>query len=93
MLVIRVTGNKLQYARRLLGWSRQELARRSTTNWRTLRAYESSGDYPPSGSIAALTRMVDALEGAGIEFRDDDTVYLNRAMPRAGVLVHDEARA
>jgi len=33
MLTIRITGIKLQTARRLLGWSLQELATRSGVNW------------------------------------------------------------
>jgi transcriptional regulator with XRE-family HTH domain len=92
MLVIRVTGNKLQFARRLLGWSRQELARRSTVNWRTLRAYESSGDHPPPATVAALTRLIDALEAAGIEFRGDG-VFLERATPLGRKAIHAEVRA
>jgi transcriptional regulator with XRE-family HTH domain len=92
MLMIRVTGNKLQFARRLLGWSRNELAHRSSVNWRTIRAYESAGDHPPPATVAALTRLVDALEAAGVEFRGD-SVFLEKATPLDRKLIHAEVRA
>jgi hypothetical protein len=80
MLTIRITGIKLQSARRLLGWSLQELATRSSVNWLTIRKYESAGDYLPGASVAAMNRLIDALEAAGIEFRTDG-VFLEKARP------------
>ena len=62
MLTIRITGIKLQTARRLLGWSLQELATRSGVNWLTIKKYESAGDYLPPASVGALDRLVSALE-------------------------------
>jgi transcriptional regulator with XRE-family HTH domain len=88
MLLIRVTGTKLKTARRLIGWSLQEAAGRSGVNWLTIRKYEAAGDYHPPATVGALNRLVEALEGAGIEFRDDDTVYLNRAMPLDSKVIH-----
>jgi transcriptional regulator with XRE-family HTH domain len=57
----------LKTARILLGWSLQEAASRSGVNWLTIRKYEGAGDYHPPASVEALNRLVDALEGAGIE--------------------------
>ena len=68
MLTIRITGIKLQTARRLLGWSLQELATLSGVNWLTIKKYESAGDYLPPASVGALDRLVSALENAGVQF-------------------------
>ena len=78
MLTIRVTGIKLQTARRLLGWSLQELATRSGVNWLTIKKYESAGDYLPPASVGALDRLVSALESAGVQF-DVEGAHLDRA--------------
>jgi len=78
MLTIRITGIKLQTARRLLGWSLQELATRSGVNWLTIKKYESAGDYLPPASVGALDRLVSALESAGVQF-DVEGVHLDRA--------------
>src|SRR5262249_39766275 len=48
MLTIRIAGSNLVDARRLLGWSRYELARRSGVNHRTLKSYELAGDIAPA---------------------------------------------
>jgi len=79
MLTIRITGDNLQAARRLLGWSLQETATRSGVNWLTLRKYESAGDYHPPATVGALNRVVDALEDAGIRF-DANGAHLDRAV-------------
>ena len=78
MLTIRITGIKLQTARRLLGWSLQELATRSGVNWLTIKKYESAGDYLPPASVGALDRLVSALEKAGVQF-DVEGAHLDRA--------------
>ena len=78
MLTIRITGIKLQTARRLLGWSLQELATRSGVNWLTIRKYESAGDYLPPASVGALDRLVSALENAGVQF-DVEGAHIDRA--------------
>src|SRR5262249_19307820 len=78
MLTIRITGIKLQTARRLLGWSLQELATRSGVNWLTIKKYESAGDYLPPASVGALDRLVSALENAGVQF-DAEGAHLGRA--------------
>src|SRR5215475_7681015 len=78
MLTIRITGIKLQTARRLLGWSLQELATRSGVNWLTIKKYESAGDYLPPASVGALDRLVSALEKAGVHF-DVEGAHLDRA--------------
>jgi transcriptional regulator with XRE-family HTH domain len=78
MLTIRITGIKLQTARRLLGWSLQELATRSGVNRLTIKKYESAGDYLPPASVGALDRLVSALENAGVQF-DVEGTHLDRA--------------
>jgi len=84
MLTIRIAGSNLVDARRLLGWSRYELARRSGVNHRTLKSYELAGDIAPA-SVGTLTRVVDALEDAGVEFGPDG-VRLEHAAPTRTVI-------
>lgn len=79
MLTICVAGADLVDARSKLGWSRYELARRSGVNWRTVKSYETAGDIAPA-SVGTLTRLVDALEHAGVRF-DVDGARLDRAAP------------
>ena len=74
MLTVRITGAQLRAARRALNWSVQELGRRSRTNWFTVRKYEAAGSYLPPASVAAMNRIVDAIEAAGIEFHSDGSV-------------------
>src|SRR5215471_18081289 len=80
MLTIRITGDNLQAARRLLGWSLQKTATRSGVNWLTLRKYESAGDYHPPATVGALNRVVGALEDAGVRF-DVDGAHLDLPTP------------
>jgi len=83
MLTIRIAGSDLTDARRLLGWSRYELSRRANVNQRTVRSYETGGDIAPA-SVGTLTRLVDALECAGVEFGRDG-VRLGRPAPTTGL--------
>src|SRR5262245_50367184 len=78
MLTIRIAGADLVDARRLPGWSRYELARRASVNCRTLKTYETAGDIAPA-SVGTLTRLVDALEGAGVRFAPDGARLDDRA--------------
>ena len=93
MLTIRITGIKLQTARRLLGWSLQELATRSGVNWLTIKKYESAGDYLPPASVG-VDRLVSALENAGVQF-DVEGAQLDRAttMKAQGVKEIDRGAA
>ena len=84
MLTIRIAGPNLVDARRLLGWSCYELARRSGVNHRTLKSYELAGDIAPA-SVGTLTRVVDALEVAGVEFGRDG-VRLEHPTPASAVI-------
>ena|SRR5262245_4091565 len=92
MLTIRITGDNLQAARRLLGWSLQKTATRSGVNWLTLRKYESAGDYYPPATVGALNRVVDALEGAGIRF-DANGAHLDRAAPASSTVIENAGAA
>jgi len=88
MLTIRIAGSNLVDARRLLGWSRYELARRSGVNHRTLKSYELAGDIAPA-SVGTLTRVVAALEAEGVRFAVDG-VYLQRVSPMTSTVTHSE---
>jgi transcriptional regulator with XRE-family HTH domain len=68
--LILITGGHIRAARALLGWSQQELAKKSKVALRTLSRME---DF--EGAISARTETLNAavmaLEKAGIEFLDD----------------------
>jgi predicted transcriptional regulator len=84
MLTIRIAGPDLVEARRKLGWSRYELARRSGVNWRTVKSYETAGDIAPA-SVGTLTRLVDTLERAGIQF-EADGVHLDPPTIKSAII-------
>jgi len=65
MLTIRVTGANLRTARQCLGWSLQEAAARSAVNCLTIKKYEGAGE-PAAATVCILSRLVDALEDAGV---------------------------
>jgi hypothetical protein len=92
MLAIRIPGVRLKKARQLLGWSLQEAAVRSQVNWLTLRRYEAAGEYLPPGTIAAVNRLVEAYEDAGVRF-DTDGTHLERAAPIINSAILNEGTA
>ena len=64
-----LTPAQLRAARALLGWSRDTLAGKSCTAVETLQGFESRGSDP---KLSTLNKWYRALEGAGVEFIDDD---------------------
>jgi hypothetical protein len=88
MFITEVTGGQIRRARELLGLSPGQLATHSGIIRITLRLYESYGDEAPSAQTHVLARLLHYLRDAGIEFRDDGTVHLARAMPISRTTVH-----
>ena len=62
-----LTGLQIRAARAALGWTADELARRSEVSLKTVQRYELA-DNVPAGRIAPLMAVKSALEAAGIEF-------------------------
>jgi transcriptional regulator with XRE-family HTH domain len=60
----------LRAACALLGWSRDELAKRSGAAAETIQGFESRGSDPKLGTVNKWRR---ALEAAGVQFIDEDT--------------------
>jgi len=67
-----LTPAQLRAARALVGWSRDTLAKRSGTSAPTIQAFEALGSDP---KLSTLNKWYRALEGAGVEFIDDDAEH------------------
>ena len=65
-----VSGAQIRAARGLLGWSSQELAKRSGVGWSTIKRFEDVQAVPRSRA-GTLERVQQSLEGQGIEFLGD----------------------
>jgi len=74
-----MTGNQLQAARVLLGWSQADLARASGLSIPTVKRAE--GNSAIGASAQATATMRRALEQAGVEFLDVRGVRLREAVP------------
>ena len=61
-----ISGPQMRAARALLGIDQRELARRSKLSLPTIQRMEAS-DGPVRGTVESLTKVVEALERAGIE--------------------------
>lgn len=76
-----VSGAQIRAARGLLGWSSQDLAKRSGIGWSTIKRFEDTDAIPPSRS-GTLEGVKAALEAEGVEFTGDPVanpgVSLNR---------------
>jgi transcriptional regulator with XRE-family HTH domain len=68
LIVIR--GKQLRAARALLGWSQNELAKKSRVALGTIRRMEDFDDAV-GARTDTLAKVVNVLETAGIEFLDD----------------------
>jgi transcriptional regulator with XRE-family HTH domain len=64
-----LTPAQLRAARALVGWSRETLAEKSGTAAQTVQGFEALGSDP---KLSTLNKWYRALEGAGVEFIDDD---------------------
>jgi ribosome-binding protein aMBF1 (putative translation factor) len=65
-----LTPEQLRAARALVGWSREDLARKSATSAETVKGFEGRGTDPKMGTVLKWKR---ALEAAGVIFIDPDT--------------------
>lgn len=61
------TGSQLRAARNALGWSLEDLARKSGVSIRTLIRYEDV-DHVPASRGGNLEKVVATMISAGIEF-------------------------
>jgi transcriptional regulator with XRE-family HTH domain len=61
-------------ARALVDWSQERLAGASNLSESTIRDFEKGRRVPATNNLIAIRR---ALEGAGVEFRDDGSLRLN----------------
>jgi len=62
-----ILGMQIRAARAALGWSIEELAKKSGVSARTIKRFEAFDGMPPSRT-STLFDVQTALEGAGIEF-------------------------
>jgi transcriptional regulator with XRE-family HTH domain len=87
-----ISGVQVRAARSLLGWTRQELAKRAVISDASLYALESARDTP--GNAAALTAVRAVLEAAGIELLVDGNATGVRlhAEPRTATVTGNENR-
>ena len=63
-----LTPAQLRAARALVGWSREDLAKRSGVGAPTIKDFELNGSDPRQGTVHKWQR---ALETAGVRFIDD----------------------
>jgi ribosome-binding protein aMBF1 (putative translation factor) len=64
-----LTPEQLRAARALVGWSRDDLAKKSATSAETVKGFEGRGTDPKMGTVLKWKR---ALEVAGVIFIDSD---------------------
>jgi transcriptional regulator with XRE-family HTH domain len=62
-----LTPAQLRAARALVGWSRDDLAKKSATSAETVKGFEGRGTDPKMGTVY---KWRHALEAAGVEFID-----------------------
>jgi predicted transcriptional regulator len=62
-----VTTRQIKAARALLGWSQEDLAERSAVSEPTIARLEAE-DGPLGGRPETVTKIINALVAAGIEF-------------------------
>lgn len=66
-----ITGSQMRAARALVRWTVEDLAKAAKVGVMTVRRAESS-DGPPSMLANNLAAIRSALEGAGVEFIDQN---------------------
>src|ERR1700687_4302073 len=64
-----LTPSQLRAARALVGWSREDLAKKSGVGAPTVKDFELNGSDPRQGTVHKLQR---ALEAAGVRFIEPD---------------------
>ena len=68
----RITGAQLQTARKLLGWTAEEMADRCEMSVGGIRRLLSFPKGPLRARPETAARIVRRLDAAGIEFTDDE---------------------
>lgn len=67
--------NQMRAARALLGWDQRHLADAAGVSLPTIRRMEAS-DGQVRGNVDTLVKVVEALEGAGIELIEEGAASL-----------------
>jgi transcriptional regulator with XRE-family HTH domain len=68
-----ITSSQLRAARALLGWDQKQLAEFSGLSLPTIQRMESSDDLV-RGNIDSLTKILSALEEAGVELIGESAI-------------------
>lgn len=78
--LIRITGSHLRAARGLLGWTQEDLSKKSRVAVGTVRRMETFSG-PVGARTETLDKIISVLERAGVEFLNDDRPGVRRAPP------------
>lgn len=88
-----ITAGQLRAARALLGLDQRELSRLANLSIPTIQRMEASGGFI-RGNVDSLTKLITALELAGVEFLREETVsYEGGRGVRLKVGVRDGGRS
>ena len=74
----KLRGRQIEIARKLVGWSRAELAEAASMTEETVATIEDGGNAVPHQQLLSLRRT---LEERGVEFPDHETVRLTGTPP------------
>jgi DNA-binding transcriptional regulator YiaG len=91
MSLTNITGSRIRAARALANLTRDDLAARVGISRDCLRMWEHSSDALPPAQLKPFCKLVEVLQDAGVEFRGDGSLFYERAIPRAGTVVHSES--
>ena len=87
-----ITAGQLRAARALLGLDQRELSQLANLSIPTIQRMEASGGFI-RGNVDSLTKLITALELAGVEFlREDAVSYEGGRGVRLKVGVRDDGR-
>jgi predicted transcriptional regulator len=79
--LILIDGRHLRAARAILGWTQQELSKKSQVALGTVKRMEGF-DGPVGARTDTLRKIVAVLEKAGIEFLNDGQPGVRLKLPR-----------
>ena len=69
--ILKVSTRQIKAARALLAWSQEDLAAAADVSIPTIKRLEAQ-DGPLGGRSKTGNKMISALEGAGVEFLDEN---------------------
>ncbi len=78
-----ITASQMRAARALLGIDQRQLAKLSGVSLPTIQRMEAS-DGNVRGVVGSLTRIVDAIETAGVELIGNDQIVVVRVVQNGG---------